>query len=377
MAAADKADASAKDAPPPSATVVDVTIHPLVLLSATDHYHRVARGTRKRAVGVLLGSASRGRVDATNSFAVPFEEDSKDPAIFYLDHNYLENMLAMFRKVHAKERVVGFYSTGPQIRPNDLRIYELVRRAVPPGTITPPVFVIIDVRPGRESIPTTAYRVVEEVDSSAPTGGGGGGKKKSAGGGGGATATAEVRKSFAHVPSVIGAMEAEEVGVEHLLRDINDPTVSTVANLVKAKLSGLSTLTEKLVDMKDYLTLASKGKIKPNPEIVANMQAIVNLLPNLNVDELVRSMLVKNNDMHMVIYLSSLIRCVIALHDLVVNKIAYNDEVGDGLEKVKEKKAAIKGGGDAGEEKKEDDGDSKKAAAGGGDKTAESKKKSS
>ena len=61
-----------------------------------------------------------------------------------------------------------------------------------------------------------------------------------------------------------------------------------------------------------------------------------------------------------------------------VHKIAYNDEVGDGLEnKVKEKKAAIKGGGNAGEEKKEDDGDSKKAAAGGGDKTAESKKKSS
>ncbi len=90
-----------------------------------------------------------------------------------------------------------------------------------------------------------------------------------------------------------------------------------------------------------------------------------------------RSILVKNNDMHMVIYLSSLIRCIIALHDLVVNKIAYNDEVGDELEKVKEKKAAIKVGGDASEEKKEDDGDSKKAAAGGGDKTAESKKKSS
>jgi len=148
--------------------------------------------------------------------------------------------------------------------------------------------------------------------------------------------------------------------VEHLLRDINDPTVSTVANLVKAKVSGLSTLTEKLVEMKDYLQLASTGKMKPNPEIIANMQAIVNLLPNLNVDELVRSMLVKNNDMHMVIYLSSLIRCVIALHDLVVNKIAYNDEVGDGLEgggQVKEKMTAK--GGDSGEEKKEDDRDSK------------------
>jgi len=59
--------------------VEDVTIHPLVLLSAADHYHRVARGTRKRVVGVLLGSVSRGKVDATNSFAVPFEEDSKNP----------------------------------------------------------------------------------------------------------------------------------------------------------------------------------------------------------------------------------------------------------------------------------------------------------
>lgn len=346
---ADKPDTSTNDtlATTSSSTpdVIDVTIHPLVLLSATDHYHRVARGTRKRAVGVLLGSASRGRIDATNSFAVPFEEDSKNSSVFYLDHNYLENMLAMFRKVHAKERVVGFYSTGPQIRSNDLRIYEMVQRFVPAGTVTPPVFVIIDVRPDRESIPTTAYRVVEEVDSNVPQGG-----NKSGGG------AAEVRKSFAHVPSLIGAMEAEEVGVEHLLRDINDPTVSTVANLVKAKLSGLSTLTEKLVEMKDYLTAVSEGRMKANPEIIANMQAIVNLLPNLNVEELVRSMLVKNNDMHMVIYLSALIRCVIALHDLVRNKIAFNDEVGDGLGVIKEKKAEKK---DAGEEKKEDDGDSK------------------
>ena len=261
-------------------------------------------------------------------------------------------MLAMFRKVHAKERVVGFYSTGPQIRPNDLRIHSLVSRFVPAGTPTPPVFVIIDVRPNRESIPTTAYRVVDEVDSSVPSGGG------DASGG-----AAQVRKTFAHVPSLIGAMEAEEVGVEHLLRDINDPTVSTVANLVKAKLSGLSTLTEKLVEMKDYLTAVSEGRMKPNSEIIANMQAIVNLLPNLNVEELVRSMLVKNNDMHMVIYLSALIRCVIALHDLVLNKIAYNDE--DGFDEVKEKKAVKS---DAGEEKKEDEsGESKKDVKGASD----------
>lgn len=59
--------------------VKDVTIHPLVLLSAADHYHRVAKDTRKRVVGAILGQVRKGTVEATNSFAVPFEEDLRNP----------------------------------------------------------------------------------------------------------------------------------------------------------------------------------------------------------------------------------------------------------------------------------------------------------
>jgi hypothetical protein len=41
-----------------AATAIPTTaiVHPLVLLSATDHYMRVAKDTKKRVVGVLLGS---------------------------------------------------------------------------------------------------------------------------------------------------------------------------------------------------------------------------------------------------------------------------------------------------------------------------------
>jgi 26S proteasome regulatory subunit N8 len=67
------------EATPKLGNIDEVTMHPLVLLSAADHYHRVARGTRKRVVGVLLGMVSKGVVDCTNSFAVPFEEDSRNP----------------------------------------------------------------------------------------------------------------------------------------------------------------------------------------------------------------------------------------------------------------------------------------------------------
>lgn len=46
-----------------------VVLHPLVLLSVVDHYNRVAKDSKKRVVGVLLGEVYKGQVDVTNSFA--------------------------------------------------------------------------------------------------------------------------------------------------------------------------------------------------------------------------------------------------------------------------------------------------------------------
>jgi 26S proteasome regulatory subunit N8 len=87
-AAGERAGAAAPAAPTAPGGIESVVVHPLVLLSVTDHYARVAENARgKRVVGVLLGESSKGRIDVTNSFAVPFEEDAKDPGIMFLDHD--------------------------------------------------------------------------------------------------------------------------------------------------------------------------------------------------------------------------------------------------------------------------------------------------
>lgn len=78
----------------------EVVTHPLVLLSIVDHYNRVAKDTSKRVVGVLLGSTFQGKCDITNSFAVPFDEDLRNPGIWYLDHDFLESMYHMFKKIN-------------------------------------------------------------------------------------------------------------------------------------------------------------------------------------------------------------------------------------------------------------------------------------
>ena len=59
----------------------------------------------------------------------------------------------------AREKIVGWYSTGPKIRAADLEINEVFKKYT-----KSPVLVIIDVQPKDElGIPTDAYIAVEEV----------------------------------------------------------------------------------------------------------------------------------------------------------------------------------------------------------------------
>ena len=69
------------------------------ILSILVFFDRMGKiGNQKRVVGLLLGSwSSRGVLDIANSFAIPFDEDDKDKDVWFLDHEYLENMYNMFR----------------------------------------------------------------------------------------------------------------------------------------------------------------------------------------------------------------------------------------------------------------------------------------
>src|SRR6478735_3053449 len=94
---------------------------------------------------------------------VPFEEDEKDPSVWFLDHNYVESMNDMFKKVNAREKLIGWYHTGPKLRASDLEINELFKRYTPN-----PLLVIVDVQPKESGVPTDAYFAVEEIKDVRP-----------------------------------------------------------------------------------------------------------------------------------------------------------------------------------------------------------------
>lgn len=198
-------------------------------------------------------------------------------------------------------------------------------------------------------------------------------------------------KTFVHTPSIIEAEEAEEIGVEHLLRDIRDVAVGTLSTRITSQLQSLQGLHLRLRDIGQYLQKVIDEDLPVNHAILGNLQDVFNLLPNLSTPkaaplggttngvgsaagqadngELARAMSIKTNDQLMAIYLSSLIRAITAFHDLIENKIQNKQQAED--------KEAKKDEGKDGEKEKKADGTNGEAKEGENskEKAKEEKKK--
>ena len=313
-----------------------VHVHPLVLLSVVDHYTRVAKDTRRRVVGVLLGEvSSKGVVDVQNCFALPFEEDPKDATIWYLDHSYLEVMYGMFKKINAREQVIGWYSTGPTIRESDLDIHRLLSGF---AHVACPTFLICDVTPNETGLPVRAFAAVDDVREDGTQAG---------------------RKIFMNVQTSVSASEAEEIGVEHLLRDVKDASISTLAEDVVGKVQALKGLGTRLAEIKAYMDLVVDGKLPVQHEVIGRIQDIFNLLPNTSVEEMARSFAHQSNDMQTLVYVSSMIRSVLSLHGLIDNKERIRAAKARGKEKKEEMDKKEKEEKDKKEKEKKDEKDEK------------------
>lgn len=152
-------------------------------------------------------------------------------------------------------------------------------------------------------------------------------------------------KTFVHTPSIIEAEEAEEIGVEHLLRDIRDVAQGSLSTRIANQLQSLQGLHLRLRDIGSYLEKVNNKVLPTNHAILAHLQDIFNLLPNLSTaavgedasdNELAKAMAVKTNDQLMSIYLSSLIRAIIAFHDLIDNKIKNRQDIAEEQERERD-----------------------------------------
>ena len=157
--------------------ILDVLIRPVVLLSVVDHYKRM---NAKRVIGILLGEIENNTIFISNSFAIPFEENED---CWYYDTSYLEKMLEMSYKINPMEKLVGWYHTNENITNEDNNITKSFKRYT-----NSPLMISVDVN--SKTMPINCFKLIEN----------------------------ELRKTSIKIETG----EAEEVGVEHLLKNYHD-----------------------------------------------------------------------------------------------------------------------------------------------------------
>ena len=196
----------------------------------------------------------------------------------------------MFKRINAREKIVGWYSSGPGVKLPDIQINETFKRYD-----ANPIFVVIDVQASETlELPAQAYFSNEEVNEEG-----------------------SIVKNFLHLPTILGCSEPEEVGVEHLLRDVRDVAATSLATETQHKIAALKAMISRLNTIQEYIATVLNGS-NPNHEIFFKLQEVFNLLPDTNA--LSQSFAVDENNTYLALYLAGITRSVLALHSLINNK---------------------------------------------------------
>merc|ERR1712071_605740 len=89
-----------------------------------------------------------------------------------------------------------------------------------------------------------------------------------------------------------------------------------------------------------YLNDVAAGKLPMNYKIIYGLQDIFNLLPDVTGIEFNQAMQQITNDQMLITYLASMVKSVIALHNLIDNKLDMNEK--ERAEEVKEEESRKK-----------------------------------
>lgn len=286
---------------------IAVKMHPIALLSVVDHFERtVGNKLKKRAVGVLLGENKRGVYEVTNSFAVPFDEDPNQSGIFFIDHNYFESMYQMFKKINIKEKVLGWYTTGSSFREHDVHMNEIWAQYT-----NFPVLIVVEVKQKKEfELPTKAFYSIRTINNKGL-----------------------VTRGFKSIPCQVSAYEAEEVGVEHLVREIKDLNMDTLKTKLNNKAASLLALERKIGTITKYIDDVIADRRKPDPQILLVLHEIISRLPKTMSADFKKTLSENVNDNYLTLFTSSLVKGVIGVHGLLNNRIKNLEEMKAEVEK--------------------------------------------
>uniref|UniRef100_A0A7S3D2Q0 Eukaryotic translation initiation factor 3 subunit F n=1 Tax=Palpitomonas bilix TaxID=652834 RepID=A0A7S3D2Q0_9EUKA len=261
-------------------------VHPVVLFNIVDHFSRRNEGA-EMVIGTLLGVRhADGSVEVKNSFPVPFEDQMDSVAV---DTNYHKVLFDLHKKVSAKETIVGWYSSSPEVNESTAIIHSFYA-----DEAKSPVHLTLDCALKSGSLNLKAF-IANDVNLEG----------------------ARVATQFVPIPCEKTYTAEEKSGVDYLKRLQSGSRGRRTSEMMFNDLEGLDKSMRKLIELVDdvheHVGKILSGEEEPNPKLGRHLMDTIMELPKLKLEQFEEAFQQNLQDLLMVAYLSTLTRAQLHL----------------------------------------------------------------
>jgi len=276
------------------AAALNVSMHPLVILNISDHYTRVKvespiKNANPRIIGALFGIQTGRNLEINNSFELMYSEVE---GAIVIDLTFLNSKIAQFKQVFPNSDLLGWYSTGSEVKTSDLNIHSQFT-----SLNESPLYLLLDPVASAVSreLPITIYESELRIIDDEPT-------------------TLFSKVSYKIEPEV-----AERIAVDHVAHTSVSGSVegSQLSHQLAGMQNAIKMLNMRIKIIKDYLEATAKGEVVKDHGLLRQTAGIVNLLPAIDTPKFKEEFLNEYNDALLVTYLSSITKGASIVNDLV------------------------------------------------------------
>ncbi|BGP05334.1 hypothetical protein JCM10049v2_001139 [Rhodotorula toruloides] len=300
-----------------------VALHPLPLLSISEHYTRISLQTGipgTRVVGALLGTQAGRDVEVMNSFEVVVNNED---GVLKLDHAYFVTRRDQFRQVFPTFDFLGWYSVGQAPTPEDTALHKQFFEYN-----ESPLFLQLNPSapsssssdaPGAKDIPVAIYESVVEIVADEP------------------------QPVFVNTPYEIVTGEAERVAVEGVSKPEAGNEGGAHGNLLatlSTQRNALAMLQSRVSLIVQYLQACLEGKARKDSETLRMIASLVGSLPGAaevegadeakEGGELKEEFLTEYHDVLLTTYLSALTKQLLSANELLDKQLLFVASSGSG-----------------------------------------------
>jgi COP9 signalosome complex subunit 6 len=270
-----------------TAIQLEVLLHPLVVVNISDQVMR-ERTTKKssRVFGVLLGEQQGRKVEVTNSFEMLLESTGR------IDIEFMKTRQAQFNRVFENQEILGWYTTGSGVQPNDIDLYEQMETFN-----ESPLFMLLnpDWNPEKSQTEKSAFKfheVVVKIVNGKPS------------------------ASFSPLSFQIATTEMERIGVDHVAKSSN-AGISPFATHVSTLHSSINMLHVRISIVKHYLEDVKAGKLAFNQEILREIMGVCHQLPAIGSGDFNQAFFTEYSDALLVTYMATLTKAASSTNEML------------------------------------------------------------